>query len=265
MSLDARDLRELAHARSLLENPSFAARLVNAVGAPVERGLGRLPPSVSEKVQHATHAALTRALEVAVSGLDRDSQRGPANLVHRAATGITGAAGGAMGIAALLVELPITTTLMLRSIADIARSQGEELDEIEARLACLSVFAFGGRSTSDDGAETGYFAVRAVLAQQVAEAARTLATRGIARGEAPALVRLISSIAARFGIVVSEKAAAQLVPVFGGISGAAVNMVFTEHFQRMATGHFIVRRLERAHGADAVRLAYDELARAASG
>lgn len=259
MSLSERDLRELAQARSLLEHPSFAARLVNVVGAPVERGMGKLPRPVAEKVQQATHAALTRALDAAVSGLDRDSSRGPANLFHRAATGIAGAAGGAMGLSALLIELPITTTLMLRSIADIGRSQGEDLDELEARLACLSVFAFGGRSESDDSAETGYFAVRAVLAQQVAEAARALAARGIAKGEAPALVRLISTIAARFGIVVSEKAAAQLVPVFGGISGAAVNMVFTEHFQRMATGHFIVRRLERVHGVDAVRAAYDDL------
>jgi hypothetical protein len=258
MTLDARELRDLAHARSLLEHPSFAARLVNVIGAPVERGIEKLPAPVVEKIQQATHTALGRALDVAVNGLDRDPERGPANLFHRAMTGIAGAAGGAMGLSALLVELPVTTTLMLRSIADIARSQGEDLDELEARLACLSVFAFGGRSESDDATETGYFAVRAVLAQQVAEAARALATRGIARGEVPALVRLISSIAARFGIVVSEKAAAQLVPVFGGISGAAVNMVVTEHFQRMATGHFIVRRLERRHGADAVRAAYDE-------
>lgn len=259
MSLSARDLRELAHARELLEHPSFAARLVNVLGAPVERGLSKLPRPVAEKVQQATHAALTRALEFAVDGLDRDPGRGPANLFHRAAAGVAGAAGGAMGLSALLIELPITTTLMLRSIADIGRSQGEDLDDLEARLACLSVFAFGGRSEGDSAAETGYFAVRAVLAQQVAEAARVLAARGIAEGEAPALVRLIASIAARFGIVVSEKAAAQLVPVFGGISGAAVNMVFTEHFQRMATGHFIVRRLEREHGVDPVRWAYDDL------
>lgn len=259
MSLSPRDLRDLRRARELLEDPSFAARLVSIVGSPIEAGLDRLPTPVAMRVQEATQKALQAALEVAVRGIDRDPDRGPANLFHKAATGLSGAAGGAMGLAALAVELPITTTLMLRTIADIARSQGEGLDAVETRLACLSVFALGGRASSDDGTETGYFAVRAVLAQQVAEAARVVAARGLAETEAPALVRLLASIASRFGIVVSEKAAAQLVPVVGAVGGAAVNVVFTEHFQKVATGHFTVRRLERAHGAEVVRAAYDAL------
>ena len=260
MTLSARDRRDLERARRLLEDPSFAARLVSVVGSPIETGLARLPQPVALRVQDATRRALRSALEVAVRGIDRDPARGPANLFHRAATGISGAAGGAMGWTALPVELPITTTLMLRTIADIARSQGEDLDEVETRLACLSVFALGGRSEADDGTETGYFAVRAVLARQVAEAARVVAARGLAETEAPAIVRLLATIAARFGVVVSEKAAAQLVPVVGAIGGATVNVVFTEHFQKIATGHFTVRRLERTHGPELVRRAYDEFA-----
>lgn len=261
MTLSARDQRDLQRARSLLEDPSFAARLVNVVGSPIERGLGRLPEPVALRVQEATQKALRKGLDVAVRGIDRDPTRGPANLFHRAATGISGAAGGAMGWSALAVELPITTTIMLRTIADIARSEGEDLDDVRTRLACLSVFALGGRSDDDDGAETGYFAVRAVLAQQIAEAARVVAARGLAETEAPALVRLLASIASRFGVVVSEKAAAQLVPVIGAVGGATVNVMFTEHFQKIATGHFTVRRLERTHGVDVVRRAYEELGR----
>lgn len=258
MTLSARDLRELRRARDLLEEPSFAARLVSVVGSPIEAGLDRLPAPVAARVHEATHKALQASLDTAVRGIDRDASRGPANIFHRAATGLSGAAGGAFGWTALAVELPITTTLMLRTIADIARSQGENLDEIETRLACLSVFALGGRSKADDGTETGYFAVRAVLAQQIAEAARVLTARGLAETEVPALVRLVSSIAARFGIVVSEKAAAQLVPVVGALGGATVNVVFTDHFQKIATGHFTVRRLEREHGLVEVRGAYDD-------
>lgn len=257
MSLSARDLRELRRARERLESPSFAARLVSVVGSPIESGLERLPGPVALKVQEATQKALRVSLDVAVSGLDRHTERGPANIFHRAATGLSGAVGGAMGLPALGVELPVTTTLMLRTIADIARSEGEDLDRVEARLACLSVFALGGTSDSDDGTETGYFAVRAVLAQQIAEAARVVAARGLAETEVPALVRLLTSIASRFGVVVSEKAAAQFVPVVGAVGGAAVNVVFTEHFQNVASGHFTVRRLEREHGAEAVRAAYD--------
>jgi hypothetical protein len=72
-------------------------------------------------------------------------------------------------------------------------------------------------------------------------------------------VRLITLIASRFGVVVSQKAAAQLVPVIGAAGGALINTIFIGHYQDMARGHFIVRRLERAHGAEPVRLAYEKL------
>jgi len=46
----------------------------------------------------------------------------------------------------LLIELPVTTTVMLHSIAEIARSQGEDLRNPESALACLEVFCAGAGS-----------------------------------------------------------------------------------------------------------------------
>jgi hypothetical protein len=74
------------------------------------------------------------------------------------------------------------------------------------------------------------------------------------------MVRLISQIAARFSIPVSQKAAAQAVPLVGAAGGALINTLFIGHFQDVARGHFIVRRLERTHGAEQVRAAYIALA-----
>ena len=73
------------------------------------------------------------------------------------------------------------------------------------------------------------------------------------------VVRFISQIAARFGVSVSQKLAAQAVPILGAVGGAAVNAAFADHFQTMARGHFIVRRLERTHGAEAVGFEYRRL------
>jgi hypothetical protein len=159
----------------------------------------------------------------------------------------------------LLVELPLTTTLMLRSIADIARAEGERLDDPATTLACLEVLAHGGRSARDDGSESGYFAVRTAMAQQLSAAAQYVAAHGIGSKGAPALVSLMSRIAAKFSITVSEKLAAQAVPLVGAASGALLNTVFMSHFQAMARGHFIVRRLERRYGEAAVRQAYEAL------
>ena len=108
----------------------------------------------------------------------------------------------------------------------------------------------------DSAANSGYFAVRGVLAKSVAEAARYVADRGVLAEGAPVLVRLIAQIASRFGVVVTQKLAAQAVPLVGALGGAAVNYAFVDHFQEMARAHFVVRRLERRYGKDAVRAAY---------
>jgi EcsC protein family len=73
------------------------------------------------------------------------------------------------------------------------------------------------------------------------------------------LVRLLTQIASRFGVVVTQKFAAQAVPIVGALGGAAVNYAFIDHFQEIARGHFTVRRLERRYGKGAVRAAYEKL------
>jgi len=47
--------------------------------------------------------------------------------------------------------------------------------------------------------------------------------------------------------------------VIGAAGGALINTLFIGHYQDMARGHFIVRRLEKIHGAEPVRLAYEDL------
>jgi hypothetical protein len=71
---------------------------------------------------------------------------------------------------------------------------------------------------------------------------------------------LVSEIATRFSVVVTERSAASALPVLGAVGGATVNMMFMNHFQRVARGHFVVRRLERKYGVDVVRRLYDEYA-----
>ena len=253
------DAESLARARDVLENPGLAIRLTDLVGRPVEMAVAALPAAASRQIHRATGAALDRALSVALRTMDSDPDP-PADWLHRLAVGAAGAGGGALGLAGLAVELPVSTTIMLRAIADHARAQGEDLSRPEPRLQCLSVFAYGSPRAADDAADAGYFAVRAALARSVAEAAEFVASKGISRAaadrSAPALARLLATVARRFGVAVSEKAAAQLVPLLGAAGGAAVNLAFMNHYQRTAWGHFTVRRLERAHGEDAVRAAW---------
>ena len=185
-----------------------------------------------------------------------DRHRSSVEWMHKSMVVVSGAAGGAFGLPALALELPLSTVVMLRSIADVARSEGELIKTPEAQLQCLEVFALGGRDRRDDATETGYFAVRAALAKALAEAAEYIAERGLARETAPAVIRFITQVAVRFGVPVSEKVMAQSVPVVGAAGGAVINLLFIDHFQDVARGHFIVRRLERIHGPDTVKQAY---------
>jgi hypothetical protein len=253
------DLDDLKKAKLLLENPGMAIRVTHLLGALIERGFRLLPGRWNLKVGEMTQAALSRAVHAAVFTMKDVPGKAASNLWHKFLVAATGGVGGFFGLPALPVELPISTTLMLRSIADIARSEGEAITRGEAKLACIEVFAFGGPKTSDDAAESGYFAVRTALAQSVSQAAEFVAQKGLVEEGSPALVRLIIKIAERFSLQVSQKAAAQAVPAVGAVGGGIINTVFMDHFQNMARGHFIVRRLERKHGRQAVRAAYHKL------
>ncbi len=255
------DLAELRTAKQVLEHPGLAIRIADYVGTPVEALVKRLPQGAQRAIGDGTRKALEAALDVAVRTLGRGDRRTPSDWLHRGVVVASGAVGGAAGLAGLAVELPFSTAVMMRSIADHARAQGEDLSEVAARLECLTVFALGSRSRGDDAADSAYFATRAALARAVAYAAEYVSERGLARGiadkSAPAIAQLVARIAQRFGIAVGDKVAAQIVPVVGAAGGAAVNALFLKHYQDVARAHFLVRRLERLHGAGAVRAAYE--------
>ncbi len=252
------DHADLQVAHRILERNSFASRLVNLLGAPIEKGLEVLPDKAHGVILAATDKALRAALELALLTLEKDRVAESRNLIHKLATATTGGVGGAFGWASLPVELPISTTIMLRSIADVARSQGEDLSNPEARLACIEVFALGNQS-SKEGSDASYLAIRSLLAQRVSEAARYVAEKGTIDAGSPALTRFIGKVAERFSITVTDKAAAIMAPAIGAVGGAIVNTYFTGFYQDMALGHFIMRRLERKLGVEIVQAEYQKL------
>ncbi len=256
--LSAEDVAILRDAVERLEHTSLAQRLSLALGRQLGRMAKFVPAQISETVDKAAEAAIRAALRVAMRSLGTEARR-QRRAAHKAVATIAGGAGGAFGLLSLPVELPFSTIVMLRSIAAIAQAEGEDLAAPETRFACLQVFAFGTEGESHSLMESSYFAVRSVLAKSVSEAARFVVKRGLAEESAPVILRLVSQIAARFGVVVTQKLAAQAVPVIGAVGGAAINYAFIDHFQSVARGHFAVRRLERIYGSDVVRTEYEEL------
>jgi hypothetical protein len=257
--LTREEIEDLQRAIACLEGANFAQRLTDVVGRPVELLTAAMPQAARRAIADGSEVALRGALKLALRTLDLTAPAKPANRAHRLAAAASGAVGGALGLAALPIELPISTTILLRSIAEIAREEGEDLSAPSAAFACVEVFALGGQAHEQAGFESGYFAVRAALAKSVSDSARFVASEGFSAHSAPVIARLISQIAARFGVVVSEKVAAQAAPIIGAIGGATVNAAFADHFQTLARGHFIIRRLERKHGPSLIAFEYRRL------
>ena len=256
-------LGDMRRAVELLERNSLVNRISGLLGRPVDGLLAALPAGASGLIQSATGAALRSAAGGAVrtvpargagpTGWGWFDRQLRSDWAHKAATAVSGAGGGFAGLPGVLAELPVTTALMLRAIAQIGAEEGEDVWSEEGRRQCLQVFAFGGPSRDDDQAETGYIAVRLALAELVANAAGQ-PLRALLPG-------FLLAVAERFGAQVSVKVAGQAVPVIGAAAGGVINVLFTEHFQAKARGHFIVRRLERQHGWEATRALYDRMAR----
>lgn len=264
------DWRDLQRAVDLLESPTLTAKMANLIGSPLEFAVKRLPDSVSRRIHGAVEAALFKSAQAALWTMDNTPGKAASTRWHKLAAATSGAVGGAFGFTTLFIELPVSTTIMMRSVADVARSEGFDLREMSTRHACLEVFALGGNSGKDDASETGYYITRGFTAEVMRHLSAELAGRAV--GGSPVMIgltpkeagkwlaKLVEKVAARFGVVVTEKFAAQAVPIVGAVAGATLNTMFTDYYQDVARGHFIVRRLERTYGYETVRAAYSMLA-----
>jgi hypothetical protein len=161
---------------------------------------------------------------------------------HIVAASISGALGGAGGLVTTAADLAATTTLILRSVQQIAAGYGEDITSEEVRLQCLGVFGFGGPLTEDDDVESGLVGVRLAIGGKTLEA-------------------VLGTVLPRFGILVSEKAMAQAAPILGALAGAAINPIFTDYYQKMAHVHFRLRRLEQRHEPDRVKACFERIVR----
>ncbi|MBS7561874.1 MULTISPECIES: EcsC family protein [Pseudomonas] len=264
------DYGDLKRAVGLLESPSLTARLSGVLGSPIESAVKALPNWVSGKINDAVVAALQTSADAALWSLENTPKKQASTLLHKVYAATSGAVGGAFGFAALFVELPISTTIMMRSVADVARSEGFDLNDLATKQACIEVFAMGGNSQADDATETGYYLTRSFTTQAMQQLSKELAAIAAKQGVGAAgrlspgqvgkwLALLIEKVASRYGVTISSKFAAQAVPVIGAVTGATINALFTDFYQDMARGHFTVKRLEHKYGFEQIKSEYAQL------
>lgn len=272
MSISKKEEALIAEAKAFLENPNLLIRLASKLGQPLEALEKRLPAPAKQWITTATEKAMTKALAAALSTVpkhvagnesERAQKSAQSSALHTLGATLAGGVGGLFGAPALIVELPFTTTLILRGIAEQAALAGFDLSDPQVQMECLYVFSLGGRSKADDAADTAYYSSRIGLTELMRQAAKFIAgqssreiLRALENHSAPALVQFIAKVAARFEIAVSQKFLAEAIPIVGAAGGAAVNSVFTHYFVEAAKFHFRLRALERKYGDEPVRGVY---------
>lgn len=255
---------------ALERGPGLVVRMAEAVsglvghaGAAGLRAAGMVPGSRSA-LRRVAEAALRRAYDVAIAGVAKPGNTRRSRLPGTLAT-VSGAVGGFVGMAGFLPDAAVTTVAIMREIAGIARENGEDLTREDTRRACLEVFALrvqpgqaadgDRRAVSERGADAGQVGTFSGMDGELGYYATRLAFQG------QPIVSLLASVASRYGIQLGQKFAAQAVPIVGALCGAALNRAFLAHYRTVAEAHFAVRRLEREHGTDAVRAAWEALGR----
>jgi hypothetical protein len=249
---DADRARLAEAAEILLDSRGIVIRISEWLGGRLH-GLGRrfaefgphlLGEDWQTRYQMLVEGALRNAYRIGTLGLDAASGHRPRRRTRKLIAAATGGASGLVGVPGIAADLPLTTCMMMRSIAEIARSHGEDIGSTATRHACIEVFAFGSPEIGDEDIDLAYWTIRGSLSHA-------------------SIALLIRQVAARLGVMLSQKYLAQAVPLIGAAAGSTLNYAFMDHYQRMARVHFTLRELERRHDPDEVRACFDSLIAAA--
>jgi uncharacterized protein (DUF697 family) len=255
MVIIGQDFADLERAKALLEKDSAAVKLATLFGDLAESIVRCLPQKQRRQIENACLVGLEKSWEFSVTTLSAPGLPPESEKQHRRYAILSGAVGG-VGVATLFAELPVTTVIMMRAVADIAKSEGEDFRQFDTKIACLQVFALGSDSSDKTEKETGYYFSRRPLDQPLHESTRYIVKKGTAGMAAPFAVQVVAKIAARYQTWLSARTAAAAVPLAGAAMGAGINIIYLNYLHDKARGHFIVRRLERKYGDDVVERQY---------
>lgn len=263
--INEEDLKILTNSKNNMENIGFIMNGLNLVGDNVDKAMKLIPKNIEKKISEKTSSILLSLIKANLKTMSKDNLNTlPKNKTYKSVVTSSGIGFGLFGFIGFIPDLAVTTKFMMRSIMDIARSKGEDLNNIETQLACLEVFALGGKSKEDDGLDTSYYGTRLALKGAIKTASKYISDNGVKKiiekvALASPLMNLITKIVARYEIAVLEKFATGALPIAGAIGGGTINLIFINHFQKMAEAHFSIRQLEKKYGEEIVRQKYDEI------
>jgi hypothetical protein len=249
----------------LNKTPNSLQQLGDRVG----QGVGKVLGPIGKLVPSSVQAQATKNVEAALNGMGellgktvntghvqtqvdaaipgcsgeleaRDQVAMKSLRLHVAAAGVEGTALGFGGLATILADIPVFMGIALRSIHDIATAYGYPVDSEEERRFVMMTLA----AVSADGMSEKRNAMIALGV--VGKELRTGTWKSIdnllaAMLTGPLLESIgVKELAKRFGINLTKKKAAQLIPVAGAVVGGSMNAIMLNEIAH--TAYMVYRR-----------------------
>ncbi|HLH32876.1 MAG TPA: hypothetical protein VKY31_16865, partial [Terriglobia bacterium] len=116
-----------------------------------------------------------------------------------------------------------------------------------------------------DSSDEGYLAIKTAVVTSIREAGQfmsrttgVLLDRQLLEREAPQMIRLITYVADRLGIVVTQKELGVLVPIAGAVLNSSINVAFQQVGHQTAKDYFRRLILEDRYGEELVGYAIQQ-------
>jgi hypothetical protein len=182
-------------------------------------------------------------------------------LLGSATTMAEGIPGAQLVIPSLiLTDVTSSMTLLSRHTCRIATAYGYASNKPENLPHLVAAMA-----PQTESSDEGYLALKAAVVtsmresgQFVTRTAGMLLDRQLLEREAPQMIRLITYVADRLGIVITQKELGVLVPIAGAVLNSSINLAFQQVGHQTAKDYFRRLLLEDRYGEELVSYAIQQ-------
>lgn len=217
------------------KSSGILVKFTNYAGSFSESIINKFPPDWKTQIELATEKALHHASEAASNSHSENEgnkllgwARG--KKWHSVAAGVSGVVTGFIGLPGAIIDIPVSTTLLLRSIQEVASEHGEDVHDIDIRKECISILGLGDLNSLGSGG-LGIASTRIAVSGQT-------------------LTQIISRVLPQFTSQVTQKILAQAMPLVGALAGGGVNALFSNYYRTLAEVHFGLKKLGKETGID---------------
>ena len=157
----------------------------------------------------------------------------------------------------ILTDITTSMTLLSRHTCRLATSYGYSSRKLENLPHLMAAMA-----PQSEASDEGYLALKTAVVTSIRESgqfmARTagvLLDRQLLEREAPQMIRLITYVADRLGVVMTQKELGVLVPIAGAVLNSSINVAFQQVGHNTAKDYFRRVILEDRYGEELVSYA----------